>query len=78
MSAPKRVRNVCSVDKFLLAAQAHNDRLKKQLEEIVWIDIVQGQHDEKFMRAVREAAETTALIVVDLANLDKTFKAVCR
>ena len=69
-------RNICSVDRFLLAAQLHSENLQKQIAEIMATDIVQGKCDAEVMRQVRQTAETTALVIVDLDKAERTFRTV--
>lgn len=72
------VRNVLTIDRFLLAAQAESESLQKQMAEIMRIDITHADLDGEFMPSLREAARLAAIVIADLRSAELAFKGVRR
>jgi hypothetical protein len=72
------VRDVCSVDRFLLRAQVHSQELGTMIAEIMKIDIVHPENDSQFMPALRNAAGVAAQLIADLRDAELKFKGISR
>jgi hypothetical protein len=62
------VRDVCSVDRFLLQAKRHSDELGKQMAELMSIDLAQAKNAPEFEKTMLGATNSARMVYCSLSS----------